>query len=112
MKKIIRKIKSSIDYKMKYQELQADYKQLLNDIDEKNNKIDTLEFELSKDFQAQKIENQENLINKLREGKKMNAEEIQKERRKRIAAQEEVRKKDDEIKKLEQALRIAKRVGA
>ena len=42
----------------------------------------------------------------------MNAEEIQKERRKRIAAQEEVRKKDDEIKKLEQALRIAKRVGA
>ena len=97
---------------MKYQELQADYKQLLNDIDEKNNKIDTLEFELSKNFQAQKIENQENLINKLREGKKMNAEEIQKERRKRIAAQEEVRKKDDEIKKLEQALRIAKRVGA
>ena len=54
MKKIIRKIKSSIDYKMKYQELQADYKQLLNDIDEKNNKIDTLEFELSKNFQAHK----------------------------------------------------------
>lgn len=79
--------------------LVRDMKKLINEIDEKDNKINELEFELSKDFQAQKIENQAYLITKLREGKKLNADEMQKERRKRIEAQEENRKLEDRIKK-------------
>ena len=111
MNRIIKSFKGKIDLKKENQVLRDEIKELINKIDEKDNRINELEFELLQDIQAQKIENQAYLITKLREDKKLNANEVQKERRKRIEVQEEKRNLEYKIKMLEQDLRVARKTG-
>ena len=111
IRKIINKIKDNKSYNEKNKTLLIEIKELISEVDRLETYAKELENKLDTDTQALIIDRLENTVSGQRETIKKLRESDNKRMRKNIELKEINRDNESKIKKLEQDLRIARKVG-